>query len=83
MTRLWPLLPFLFLAACATTAPPLPPPPTAPPPPGLSRLIGIDAAAVTEIARQDSKAAIEVVQYWRWLDAQSKELKPWSNQKAA
>ena len=43
----------------------------------------IDAAAVTEIARQDSKAAIEVVQYWRWLDAQSKELKPWSNQKAA
>ena len=49
MTRLWPLLPCLVLAACATTALPPPPPPSAPPPPGLSRLIGIDAAAVTRL----------------------------------
>ena len=49
MTRLWPLLPCLVLVACATTAPPPPPPLSAPPPPGLSRLIGIDAAAVTRL----------------------------------
>jgi len=43
----------------------------------------IDAAAVTEIARRDTKAAIEVVQYWHWLDTQSREMKPWSNRRAA
>ena len=43
----------------------------------------IDAAAVTEIARQDTKAAIEIVQYWGWLDTQSREMKPWSNRRAA
>ena len=43
----------------------------------------IDAAAVTEIAGQGTKASLEIVQYWRWLDTQSKETTPWSNQKAA
>ena len=37
----------LLLAACATT--PAPVVPVAAPPPGLSRLIGIDAAAVTRL----------------------------------
>jgi hypothetical protein len=38
----------LLLAACATTPPPVVPV-AAPPPPGLSRLIGVDAAAVTRL----------------------------------
>ena len=50
MTRFWQLSLTLGLAACATTPPPAPslsPPP--PPPPGLSRLIGIDPAAVVRL----------------------------------
>ncbi len=45
--RFLPLTLTLLLAACATTAPPVVP--VAAPPPGLSRLIGIDAVAVTRL----------------------------------
>jgi hypothetical protein len=45
--RFLPLTLTLLLAACATTPPPVVP--VAAPPPGLSRLLGLDAAAVTRL----------------------------------
>jgi hypothetical protein len=46
--RFLPVALTVFLAACATTPAPVAPV-AAPPPPGLSRLIGLDAMAVTRL----------------------------------
>lgn len=43
----------------------------------------IQSRAVTEIVRDDNKAAEEIHAYWRWLDKQTKEMKPWRPEKAA
>lgn len=42
----------------------------------------IQSSAVTEIVRDDAKAAEEIHAYWRWLDNQTKEMKPWRPEKA-
>lgn len=42
-----------------------------------------DSLAVTEFAREDEKAAIEVLRYWRWLDLHTKETDTWRHQRAA
>ena len=43
----------------------------------------IQSSAVTEIVRDDNKASEEIHGYWRWLDNQTKEMKPWRREKAA
>ncbi len=42
----------------------------------------IESKAVTEFAREEDKAALEIVRYWRWLDNQISEA-TWPLQRAA
>ena len=42
-----------------------------------------DCMAVTEFSREDEKAAIEVIQFWRWLDQHTTECHTWPQPAAA